>query len=289
MRIVSVRISQLGIDQFARKACESSRKSVRISVIRAMYVHLIQAVTFLALVRYGIMTAPYLIFADGQCRPILYLNAAHSQPDNLLHVTDQESGNQRRWPSENEKLRTLLVREISESLLIERAKDYDAQALTELYQRYAEPVFRYVYYRVGVREVAEDLVADVFVRAIEGLPAYQDSGSPFKAWLYRIAHARVVDYYRRQEVRHTMPLDEQIAASAKAGPDEVAVDRDEARRIWAVLPQLTSEQQLVISMRFIAGFSTAEVAEVLEKTEGAIRAMQHRALASLRRLLETEP
>lgn len=256
--------------------------------MRAMYVHFTQSVTFLAFVRYGIMTAPYLIFDDGQFRPGLYLNAAHSQPENLLQVTDQESGNQRHWPSGNGKLRTLVVREISESLLIERARDYDAQALAELYRRYAGAVFRYVYYRVGVPEVAEDLVADVFVRAIEGLPAYQDTGSPFKAWLYRIAHARLVDYYRREEVRRTMPLDEQIAASAKAGPDELAADRDEARRIWAALPQLTSEQQLVISMRFLAGFSTAEVAEVLEKTEGAIRALQHRALASLRRLLEIE-
>jgi RNA polymerase sigma-70 factor (ECF subfamily) len=181
-----------------------------------------------------------------------------------------------------------VVRETSEGLLIERAKDYDNRALTELYQRYADAIFRYVYYRVGARDVAEDLVGDVFVRAMEGLPAYRDTGSPFKAWLYRIAHARVVDHYRRQQVRRTMPLDEQIAASGKADPDELVAHRDEARRIWAMLPQLTDEQQQVISLRFVAGFSTAEVAEMLEKTEGAIRAMQHRALASLRRLLEIE-
>jgi RNA polymerase sigma-70 factor (ECF subfamily) len=123
---------------------------------------------------------------------------------------------------------------------------------------------------------------------MEGLPDYRDTGSPFKAWLFRIAHARVVDYYRRQEVRRTVPLHEQLAASGKADPDELAADRDAARRIWAALPHLTGEQRQVISLRFIAGFSTAEVADVLEKTEGAIRAIQHRALASLRRLLEIE-
>ena len=246
------------------------------------------AVTFLAFVRYGIMTAPYLIFYDGQFRSVLYLNAAHSHPDTLLRVTDQELSNQGFGPSRKAKSRTLVVRDISESLLIERARDYNAEALTELYRRYADAIFRYVYYRVGVRAVAEDLVADVFVRAMEGLPAYRDTGSPFKAWLYRIAHARVVDYYRRQEVRRTVPLHEQLAASGKADPGELAADRDAARRIWAALPHLTGEQQQVISLRFIAGFSTAEVADVLEKTEGAIRAIQHRALASLRRLLEIE-
>jgi RNA polymerase sigma-70 factor (ECF subfamily) len=229
------------------------------------------------------MTAPCIIIHDGSFPSALTLNS-----DNFLPVTDQESGNRRFWPFRKDTLRTLVVRETSESLLIERAKDYDERALTELYQRHADAIFRYIYHRVGVRDLAEDLVADVFVRAMEGLPAYQDTGSPFKAWLYRIAHARVVDYYRRQEVRRTMPLDEQIAVSGKADPDELVADRDEARRIWAVLPELTDEQQQVVSLRFIAGFSTAEVAEVLEKTEGAIRAMQHRALASLRRLLEIE-
>jgi RNA polymerase sigma-70 factor (ECF subfamily) len=181
-----------------------------------------------------------------------------------------------------------VVRDISESHLIKRAQGYDTQALTELYRRYADAVFRYVHYRVGDRQAAEDLVGDVFVRAMEALPAYEDTGSPFKAWLYRIAHARVVDYYRRQAVRRTAPLDDELVAEGETDPGELAAYRDDARRVWKVMSHLTEEQQQVISLRFVAGLSTAEVANVLEKTEGAVRALQHRALASLRRLLEIE-
>lgn len=181
-----------------------------------------------------------------------------------------------------------MVRDISESHLIQRAKSYDSQALTELYRRYADAIFRFVYYRVVDREAAEDLAGDVFVRAMEALPAYVDTGTPFRAWLYRIAHARVVDYYRRQEVRRTTSLDDRLMADRQTDPGELAAYQDDARRVWAVLPRLTDEQQQVVSLRFIAGLSTAEVADVLDKTEGAIRALQHRALASLRRLLEIE-
>lgn len=180
------------------------------------------------------------------------------------------------------------MRDVSQSRLIKRAKGYDPEALDELYSRYADVVFRYIYYRVGDRQVAEDLVGDVFVRAMEALPAYQDVGSPFEAWLYRIAHARVVDYYRRQKVRQTAVLDEQVIADGRSDPDRLLAQSDDVGRVWAALSQLTDEQQQVVSLRFIAGYSTAEVAKVVGKTEGAVRALQHRALASLRRLLESE-
>ena len=180
------------------------------------------------------------------------------------------------------------MRHVDESQLIKRAKSYDAGALSDLYRRHADAVFRYVYYRVGDREVAEDLVGDVFVRALEGLPAYQDTGTPFEAWLYRIAHAKVVDYYRRQKVRRAAPLDESLASGEETDLSHLAAQRDDVRRVWDALRHLTGDQQQVISLRFIAGYSTAEVAGVMGKTEGAIRALQHRALASLRRLLEIE-
>ena len=180
------------------------------------------------------------------------------------------------------------MRNVSESQLIEKAKACDEEALSELYRRHANTVFRYVYYRVGDREVAEDLVGDVFVRALEGLPSYRHTGVPFEAWLYRIAQARVIDHYRRQAVRRVAPLDEQLPDGEETSPDRVAAQSDEVRRAWEALTRLTDEQQQVISLRFIAGRSTAEVAALLGKTEGAVKALQSRALASLRRLLEAE-
>ncbi len=180
------------------------------------------------------------------------------------------------------------MRDVSESRLIEKAKTYDTEALSELYRRHADAIFRYVYYRVGNQVVAEDLVGDVFVRMLEGLPSYQDTGRPFEAWLYRIAHARVVDHYRKERARRGASVDEGLAASEEQDPDQLVAHRDDARRMWEALVDLTDDQQQVISLRFIAGYSTAEVAKLLGKTEGAVKALQHRALASLRRLLETE-
>ncbi len=157
-----------------------------------------------------------------------------------------------------------------------------------MYRRHAHAVFRYVFYRVGDRAVAEDMVGDVFVRALEGLPAYRDTGRPFEAWLYRIAQARVVDHYRRQSVRLVAPLDEQLVAADATDPAQTAAHQDDVRRAWEALSSLTEDQQQVISLRFLAGYSIAEAARVLEKTEGAVKALQHRALASLRRLLEND-
>jgi RNA polymerase sigma-70 factor (ECF subfamily) len=185
-------------------------------------------------------------------------------------------------------LENLLVRDASESRLIERAKACDEEALGELYRRHADAIFRYVYFRVGDQAVAEDMLGDVFVRALEGLPSYQDTGRPFEAWLYRIAHARVVDHYRRQRSRNVAPLDEELAAGEEADPHQLAAFREESRQAWEAVNCLTEDQQQVISLRFIVGYSTAEVASLLGKTEGAVKALQHRALASLRRLLEVE-
>jgi RNA polymerase sigma-70 factor (ECF subfamily) len=181
-----------------------------------------------------------------------------------------------------------VVRDAGESRLIERAKACDEEALGELYRRHANAIFRYVYYRVGDQAVAEDMVGDVFVRALEALPSYQDTGRPFEAWLYRIAHARVVDHYRRQSSRRVAPLDERLAADEETDPHQLAAFRDESCQAWAAVSRLTDDQQQVVSLRFIAGYSTAEVARLLGKTEGAVKALQHRALASLRRLLEVE-
>jgi RNA polymerase sigma-70 factor (ECF subfamily) len=183
-------------------------------------------------------------------------------------------------------LRSLSVRDVSESYLIERAKAYNEEALSELYRRHANAIFRYVYYRVGDQAVAEDLVGDIFVRALEGLPTYQDTGRPFEAWLYRIAQARVVDHYRRKNVRRLAPLDERLPAGDAADLDQLVAHQDDVRRVWEALHDLTEDQQQVISLRFIAGYSTAETSDMLGKTEGAVKALQHRALASLRRLLE---
>lgn len=180
------------------------------------------------------------------------------------------------------------VRDADESELIARARSYEAEALSELYHRYADVIFRYIYYRIGDRATAEDLVGDVFVRMLEHLPAYQETGRPFEAWLYSIAQSRVIDYYRRSRVRRTAPLNERVAAAEETDPGQLAARRDEVRRVWGAMDRLLDEQQRVIALRFLGGYSIAEIARLMDKTEGAVKALQHRGLAALRRLLELE-
>jgi RNA polymerase sigma-70 factor (ECF subfamily) len=172
-----------------------------------------------------------------------------------------------------------------ESRLIEKAKRGDRQALGELYNRHVDVVYRYVYARVKDAATAEDLTAQVFLNALEGLQGYEISASPFLSWLYRIAYARIVDHWRKQERRREVDLAGIIPAGGSQ-PDEFL----EAEADWAtaidLIAQLTDDQQDVIILRFIGELSIAEVASTLGKSIGAVKATQHRALASLARLVQ---
>jgi RNA polymerase sigma-70 factor (ECF subfamily) len=174
-----------------------------------------------------------------------------------------------------------------EPRLIQKAKQGDKQAISELYCRHVDLVHRYIWTRVGEDALAEDLTAQVFLKALEGLPTYEPGTRPFVAWLYRIAYARVVDHWRRQERRLEVPLHETLPAP-EPGPGELLTVEAEWSQAIDLLAQLTDDQQDVLILRFIGEMTLAEVAETLEKTVGAIKAIQHRALASLARLLEEQ-
>jgi RNA polymerase sigma-70 factor (ECF subfamily) len=135
--------------------------------------------------------------------------------------------------------------------------------------------------------VAEDLTASVFLKALESLPTYEPGASPFVAWLYRIASARVVDHWRQQK-RHAEVLLDESLVGREPQPGELL----EAEADWStaidLLARLTDDQQDVLILRFIGEMSLTQVAETLGKTVGAAKAIQHRALASLARLLEEQ-
>jgi RNA polymerase sigma-70 factor (ECF subfamily) len=174
-----------------------------------------------------------------------------------------------------------------ENRLILQAKQGDKQAIAELYNGHVDAIYRYVWPRVRDDAVAEDLTAQVFLKALEGLPAYEPSGKPFLAWLYRIAYARVVDHWRKQERRATLPLDDTLPAR-EPRPGELLEAEDDWITAIDLLAQLTDDQQEVLMLRFIGEMSLSEVAETMGKTLGATKAVQHRALASLARLLEAQ-
>lgn len=174
--------------------------------------------------------------------------------------------------------------------LISAAQSGDPKAYDRLYNLYADKLFRYLYLRLGEREPAEDLMAEVFVRLIRMLPRYRsDSARPvaaFSAWLYRIAANLLTDHYRRQRFRRHADLADQVQIATGDPSPQQQAERAEARHdVWAAVSQLGAEQQTVILYRFAEQCNLAEAADLMGKSLGAVKALQHRALSNLRRLL----
>ncbi len=174
--------------------------------------------------------------------------------------------------------------------LLKGARRGDHAAVDRIYNLYADKVFRYLYARLGQREVAEDLTADVFVRMLQVMPRFEVNSarpvSSFSAWLYRIAGNLLRDHYRRQSHRNHADLADHadVAVDAPALPQHVAAQED-CRELFEAITLLNEEQQSVVVYRFGEQLSVQEVAGLMGKSEGAIKALQHRALTSLRRIL----
>lgn len=177
--------------------------------------------------------------------------------------------------------------------LINAAQHGDPKAYDQIYNYYADKLFRYLYVRLGEREPAEDLAAEAFVRLVEVLPRYRvNSARPvaaFSAWLYRIAANLLTDYYRRQRFRrHADLADHSHLIDDDPSPHLRAEMNEDAEDVWSVVSQLGAEQQAVVLYRFAEQCSLAEVADLMGKSAGAVKALQHRALVNLRRFLSSE-
>ncbi len=166
--------------------------------------------------------------------------------------------------------------------LVRLAIRRDADAFGQLYQIHLDSIYRYVFYRVGSAPEAEDLTEQVFLKAWEHIAQYDERGLPFAAWLYRMAHNLVVDLYRTRRV--TEELAETVVED-RPGPAETVERRMEAAGVAAALRTLPQEYQQVIVLRFVQGLSHAEAAGIMERSEGAVRILQHRALGALQRAL----
>ncbi|MCI0395900.1 MAG: sigma-70 family RNA polymerase sigma factor [Chloroflexi bacterium] len=167
--------------------------------------------------------------------------------------------------------------------VVEHARHGDAAALTALYEHFKQDVFRFIYYRTGDLEVAADLTGDVFERAIKALPGYQPE-RPFAAWLFQITRNSVIDYWRQQQVRQDVPLDELMSGDGASPEQAVEQNLTVERLAWA-LQHLTVDQREVLILRFVVGLNVATVAAALDKSNGAVQMLQQRALESLRNRL----
>ena len=164
----------------------------------------------------------------------------------------------------------------------------DANAFGEIYDRYVERVYRYLYFRTGSHPEAEDLTEQVFLKAWEAIGRYRWQGRPFLAWLYRLAHNSHIDHVRTQKPTTSLNNDERpLDVPSQAAQVELARTLD-ADLLTRALGQLTPDQQQVIVMKFIEGMDNDQIAASMDKREGAIRALQMRALMSLRRVLELQ-
>lgn len=172
----------------------------------------------------------------------------------------------------------------NEARLILRASQGDREAIAALYQQFVQPIYRYVSYRVSETATAEDLTAEVFLRMVEGLPAYRQNGVPFEAWLYRIAAARVADYYRAR-ARHPQEALSETEPTPAVSPESALQAEEEQVALRAALRELSDEYQDILVLRFVERKSHAEVANLLGKSETAIKSAQHRALTRLAELM----
>jgi len=173
-----------------------------------------------------------------------------------------------------------------EADLVRHAKFGDPDAFARLYDGYVERVYRYIYFRVEDDLMAEDLTSQVFLKAWENLGRYQ-SGGLFLAWLYTIARNTVIDHYRTR--KQVVPLEEVVSlAVEKDGLEKRMEFQDNIEVLRTGLQQLTGDQQQVLILRFIAQMSTKEIARMMGKREGAIRALQMRALQALAKCMGQE-
>ena len=175
-----------------------------------------------------------------------------------------------------------------EKHLLQGAQRGDKKAIAELYDLHYEAVYNYIYYRVSDQQTAEDLSAEVFIRMLHKLPAYIDRGRPFLAWLYTIARNIVIDHHRVGEKQELVAIKEELLEDRTRKPDQQLQDRQTEDCFKKALELLPESQRQLLVYRFINELSTPKIIQLLNKSDRAVRSLQHRALRSLERVLAEE-
>ncbi len=163
-----------------------------------------------------------------------------------------------------------------------RAAQADRADFGRLYGRYLDGVYGYCFYLLGDHHDAEDVTERTFVAALGAIDRYRDTGASFRSWLFRIAHNQLANALRARSRHRTSPLDDVRESGVGIGdPARLAGQADEARRLRAAVAALSVDRRQVVVLRFVDGLSAREIGEVLGRSEGAVRVLQHRALRDL--------
>jgi RNA polymerase sigma-70 factor (ECF subfamily) len=169
--------------------------------------------------------------------------------------------------------------------LVERGQQGDRDALEELYLLYFDRIYSYLHMSVGNRHDAEDLTTQTFLRMLESIKKFKFQAAPFSAWLFRIAHNLAMDHFRA--ARRWQPEEDvpEPPGSEEPSAEEVALQAIGRKTMLDLIETLSPEQQQVLTLKFVFNFGNNEVATVLDKTPGAVKSLQHRALVSLQKQL----
>jgi RNA polymerase sigma-70 factor, ECF subfamily len=174
---------------------------------------------------------------------------------------------------------------LDEENLVRRAQQGETEAFSQLYEAYFDKIYRYMAVRIQNEMEAEDMTQQVFIKMLKSIDSYTIKGIPFSSWLYRIAHNQLIDHYRMQNKRATVPIDEIPERANDDDPQRNFEQKMDVEQLMQATKKLTAAQQEVISLRFTGELSIAECAEIMGKSEGAIKALQHSAVLALRKTL----
>ncbi len=176
---------------------------------------------------------------------------------------------------------------LKEWKLVQRAQELDESALASLYSTYYPRIYNYAFLHIGDVHTAEDLTSEVMLKLLESIKKYRFKGLPFSAWVFRIARNKLIDLHRRRKRRGEVSLTEPLTGM-QITPETLAERALDRGQIHLALKYLTDEQRQVIVLKFLQGFDNPSVARILNRSEGAIKSLQHRALHSLRRAMSRE-
>ncbi len=177
--------------------------------------------------------------------------------------------------------------ELNDDQLIDRTQQGELGAFGVLYERHVQSVYRFLYVRMNDRLDAEDLTEEVFLRVWRSIDNYQTRGVPFLAFLFRVARNALIDHYRASSNRNQeVDLEESPLPDSGVDPSERVFTNLEHQRIKEVMDRLSDDYRDVLALRFFSGLSSGETAKVMDRSTGAVRVLQHRALNALRELLD---
>lgn len=173
---------------------------------------------------------------------------------------------------------------INDEVALINAAKTDPEAFGQLYERYVERIYNYIYFRVGGAGDAEDLTARVFFKALRGIGGYRHMGLPFSAWLYRIAHNLVANYHRDRSRMQEISIENLVVEDTNnsSAPEHLMETRQENDFLLALINDLSPQKKELIILKYVQKLSNEEIGQIFGKTEGAIKSLYHRTLVELK-------